>query len=211
MIDKNKLKDLQTGDILLFDSSDHWYDWLVKKFTSSYYSHSAMVLRDPQFLTEDKREGLYLIQSDSPAKVDVESNEHKFGVQIVPIDDIFSSGYDKVFIRRLTTTRDDNFDHLLSDIHSKVRDIPYDLNLRNWWIAGMYHIGVSKQMVKRHVDSFWCSALVSYLYKELKLIDQSIDWSNMAPSDLADDKFVVTGDSKLKTTELLYDFTVEKK
>ena len=25
MINENKLQDLQTGDILLFDSSDHWY------------------------------------------------------------------------------------------------------------------------------------------------------------------------------------------
>jgi len=206
MSKEDKLKDLQTGDILLFDSSDHWYDWLVKKFTKSNYSHSAMVLRNPEFLPEDKREGLYIIQSDSPAKVDVESDVHKFGVQIVPIDDIFSSGYDKVYIRRLKTTRDDNFNELLTEVHKKVYNIPYDLNLRNWWIAGMYHMGLSKVMVKRHVDSFWCSALVCYLYRELKLIDESIDWSNMAPSDLADEKFEPINESKLDLIEILYDF-----
>ena len=206
MINENKLQDLQTGDILLFDSSDHWYDWLVKKWTTSYYSHSAMVLRNPSFLPEDKREGLYIIQSDKPDKIDIEDNKHKFGVQIVPIDDIFDSGYDKVFVRRLTTTRDENFDNLLSEVHKKVHDIPYDLNFKNWWIAGMYHIGLSKNMVKRHVNSFWCSALVCYLYRELQLIDQTIDWSNMAPSDLADDKFVTNKPSELKNVELLYNF-----
>ena len=70
----------------------------------------------------------------------------------------------------------------------------------------MYHIGLSKNMVKRHVNSFWCSALVCYLYRELQLIDQTIDWSNMAPSDLADDKFVTNKPSELKNVELLYNF-----
>ena len=40
MINENKLQDLQTGDILLFDSSDHWYDWLVKKWTTSLFTFS---------------------------------------------------------------------------------------------------------------------------------------------------------------------------
>ena len=204
MTNIDKLKDLETGDILLFNSSDHWYDWVVKKFTSSYYSHSAMVLRNPEFLPTDKREGLYLIQSDKPDKIDIEDNIHKFGVQIVPIDDIFNSGYDKIYIRRLKATRDEHFNKLLSDAHAKVHDIPYDLNLRNWLIAGLYHMGLSKQMVKRHVNSFWCSALVSYLYRELELIDESTDWSNMAPSDLADEKFKTKEPTILENVELLY-------
>ena len=64
-----------------------------------------------------------------------------------------------MFVRRLTTTRDENFDNLLSEVYKKVHDIPYDLNFKNWWIAGMYHIGLSN-MVKRHVNFFgvqhWC-------------------------------------------------------
>ena len=37
-----------------------------------------------------------------------------------------------------------------------------DLNLFNWWTAGMYHLGLSKEMVKRHTNRFWCSALVAF-------------------------------------------------
>ena len=48
--------------------------------------------------------------------------------------------------------------------------------------------------------------MVCYLYRELQLIDQTIDWSNMAPSDLADDKFVTNKPSELKNVELLYNF-----
>ena len=162
MINENKLQDLQTGDILLFDSSDHWYDWLVKKWTTSYYSHSAMVLRNPSFLPEDKREGLYIIQSDKPDKIDIEDNKHKFGVQIVPIDDIFDSGYDKVFVRRLTTTRDENFDNLLSEVHKKVHDIPYDLNFKigGLQVCIILVFKIVYYMVKRHINVFfiqlWC-------------------------------------------------------
>tara|TARA_Y100000817_G_C16792198_1_gene515680 strand:+ start:407 stop:1024 length:618 start_codon:yes stop_codon:yes gene_type:complete len=199
------LNTLNTGDVLLFNSSDHWYDWLVKKCTFSHYSHSAMVLRDPLFAGEYLF-GLYIIQSDSAEKEDVEDHTHKFGVQIVPIKDIFDSGYDDVYVRRLTTKRDGDFFEKLREAHKDVHNIPYDLNLFHWWTAGMYHLGRSTQMVKKHVDSFWCSALVVYLYSRLGLVDESVDWSNMAPSDIASSNFKLTEGNTLGPVELLFKF-----
>ena len=52
--DMDIISKLETGDILLFNSSDHWYDWVVKKCTFSHYSHSAMVIRDPQYTKKRK-------------------------------------------------------------------------------------------------------------------------------------------------------------
>ena len=206
-INKDILSKLETGDILLFNSSDYWYDWVVKKFTYSHYSHSAMVIKDPQY-TKEPLTGIYLIQSDSSLKEDVEDHKHKFGVQIVPIEDIFNSGYDQVYLRKLNTQRDDNFNINMESAHNKVYDIPYDLNLNNWFIAGMYHLGLSKDTVKRHTDKFWCSALVTYLYVQLGLISgETWDWSNMAPSDIADPSFKVNEPSILEEVKLIFDFT----
>ena len=206
-IDSNKkiIDTLNTGDILLFTSSDHWYDWVVKKFTFSPYSHSAMVLKDPTYIKSDLS-GTYLIQSDSSVKEDVEDHKHKFGVQIVPIDDIFNSGYDIVYVRRLNTERNEEFNKKLQEIHKTVHNVPYDLNLFNWWTAGMYHLGLSKEMVKRHTNRFWCSALVAFIYTELGLIDSNTDWSNMAPSDLANSKFEVFKPSLLRNIETIFNF-----
>ena len=198
---------LHTGDILLFTSSDHWYDWVVKKFTFSPYSHSAMVLRDPVNI-DPKLEGLYLIQSDSSAKEDAQDNKHKFGVQIVPFNDIFESGYDVVYVMRLTTNRNDDFNEKLKNACAAVHDAPYDLNLFNWWTCGLYHLGLSKTMVTRHIDKFWCSALVGYLYNLLGLVSDKVDWSNLAPVDLTHDSFtsMLNEGVKLSPVEVLYRF-----
>lgn len=199
---------LQTGDILLFTSSDHWYDWVVRKFTFSVYSHSAMVLRDPTYIDE-KLSGLYLIQSDRSLKADAEDNKHKFGVQIIPFDDIFTSGYDKVYVMRLSTNRNETFTQKLSEAHKTVHNAPYDLNLFNWLTCGLYHLGISKTMVKKHTDRFWCSALVGYLYNRLGLVSESIDWSNLAPIDLTNEEFIsnITEGSVLGPVEEIYSFT----
>lgn len=205
--DMDIIEKLETGDILLFNSSDHWYDWVVKKCTSSHYSHTAMIVKDPEY-TKTPLKGIFLIQSDSSIQNDVEDNKHKFGVQIVPINDIFKSGYDQVYLRKLYTIRDDEFKQKMSEVHNKVYNIPYDLNIDNWLISGFYHLGISTDMVKRHTDNFWCSALVTYLYVQLGLISgEKWDWSNMAPSDLADTKFNVIESSKLEDVKLIFDFT----
>jgi len=199
---------LHTGDILLFTSSDHWYDWVVRKFTSSPYSHSAMVLRDPTCV-DPALKGLYLIQSDSSNKEDVQDHKHKFGVQIIPFNDIFTSGYDVVYVMRLTTNRDHSFDEKLKEACTAVHDAPYDLNLFNWWTCGMYHLGLSKTTVKRHTNRFWCSALVGYMYNLLGLVSDKVDWSNLAPVDLTHDSFtsMLNEGVKLSPVEVLYRFS----
>jgi hypothetical protein len=37
----------------------------------------------------------------------------------------------------------------------------------------------------RHRNTFWCSALVSYIYTELGLLESSTDWSTISPADLS--------------------------
>ena len=200
-------KSLNTGDILLFTSSDHWYDILVRKCTYSEYSHSAMVLRDPVYI-DPKLTGLYLIQSDSSLKQDAEDGKHKFGVQIIPFDDIFSSGYEEVYVQRLETDRNEEFNEKLKEVHSKVHNAPYDLNLFNWFVCGLYHLGISDRMVEKHTNRFWCSALVGYIYNQLGLVDEKVDWSNLAPVDFTKDEFIneIIKPSKLNKVEVLYKF-----
>ena len=43
----------------------------------------------------------------------------------------------------------------------------------------------TKEMVQRHLDTFWCSALVGYIYVKLGYLPQNTDWSNLSPSDIS--------------------------
>ena len=83
--DENKFN---TGDILLF----HWkpicnspyndcltcFSKIIRCFTKSKYTHSAMIIRNPPWRKDLK--GLYVLESSLETFPDAEDNEIKFGV-----------------------------------------------------------------------------------------------------------------------------------
>ena len=67
---------LNTGDIILFHTEDHWYNRLIEKVTRSPLCHSSVILRDP-WCTESPLKGLYVIPSTYDGRKDVEDNQVK--------------------------------------------------------------------------------------------------------------------------------------
>ena len=85
------LKDLQTGDLILFDTKPpvsnvfcYIFDKLVQIFTQSKYTHCGMILKDPTFLNLPL--GTYIWECGIEKTLDPQDNEKKFGVQICNIE-----------------------------------------------------------------------------------------------------------------------------
>ena len=90
------LQSCQTGDILLFNSHSGGifgiFTTLIKYFTSSQYSHIAMVLRDPTYFGQNLQ-GLYVWESSYEGKPDPQDGKIKVGVQITKMETILQEYY----------------------------------------------------------------------------------------------------------------------
>jgi hypothetical protein len=175
---------LNTGDIILFHTEDHWYNRLIEKVTRSPLCHSAIILRDP-WCTESPLKGLYVVQSTYDGRKDVEDNQVKIGVQVTKLVDVIKD-YDWVEIRSISgvTWTKENKDKL-TNIHSQIHDIPYDFGPKHWLLAAFNHLNIISSTVERHSDSMWCSAMCAFIYTKMGWLPEETNWSALAPSDLA--------------------------
>ena len=169
----------KTGDIFLY-SGTHWYSKLIEYFSGSQFSHVTMILRDPTYINS-KLKGLYIIESGYEGIPDAVDGKVHFGVQIVPIEQVRKSSIKnntRLYYRKLEDVeRDHKFKEELIKAYQIVRDKPYDLNPIDW-IKAKFDIDFGDV---QETDTFWCSALISYLYIELGLLDKRLPWSLIAP------------------------------
>ena len=188
----------QSGDILLFEHIDtkqnnsvsdyifNFIDNTIKYFTKSKYNHVGMIIKDPSWNKNLK--GYYLLESNSEPIKDSEDHEKKFGVQLVSLRFILSEKYNHLYWRKLNCVRDENFIKKLSEAHSIVHNKPYDLNIIDWLKAGLLNDHKIKD--KDHeksvhkTNTFWCSALVSFMFVKLGFLDKNTPWSIISPKEL---------------------------
>ena len=201
VITELKYNTLNTGDLIFFCDERYWYNRLIDWATNSDYCHIGMILRDP-VLYDKSYKGLYIIHSTSPELLDIEDHKYKMGVQITKFEDTIQN-YEACYIRQLDTNRNDEFYNNLKEAYRLVHDVPYDFSPKNWLVSGFYHLGIWDYKVKRHTNAFWCSALVGYLYVKLGLLSGKFDWSNRAPCDFSDNKFILLEGNHLKAIEEL--------
>ena len=152
----------QTGDLLLFSSSS-WYGRLIEYFTSSPYSHVAVVYR--------RADEVFALES---------SLEPKNGVQLISLADLLRQyGHGRAFVRRLRGERSPSFHDKFRKIVERLAGVPYDVNVIDWIAADL---GLA---VKRRTDAFFCSALAAFVYVQLKVV-ADCDWTIVRPADFAD-------------------------
>lgn len=177
---------LQTGDIVLFKGRTI-ISYLLEYFGRSPYSHVGIIIRNPSFLNKDLEDGIYLLESGWNGIPDSESGTPKVGVQIHFLQDILDeckSG--TVFVRKVNCVRNASFYQTLQNVHREILNKPYDL--KPWdWLMGLYaeHHQVPLDPAYQRTDSFWCSALLAYVYEKLNLI-QPVNWSLIAPREFSD-------------------------
>lgn len=185
-IDFIKKYNLRTGDILLFDNKSKncfgFFTDVIKLVTKSQFSHVAMILVDPIYIKPNLK-GLYIWESSIEKQPDPQDGKYKLGVQITPFQEIYDeykSTNSQIYLRKLHAKSSLITQQKLLEIHKKVYDKPYDLDI-NDWIQEI--IGKDKHPQK--TDRFWCSALVGYIYSKLGIIDQNTDWSFLRASDFS--------------------------
>lgn len=183
---------LNTGDIILFSDKKFWFSRLVEYFTSSDWSHVGVVLRDPTYIREDLK-GLYLWESGAEDYVDAEDNKLKFGVQINSLEKKLEEGYNGMIVYRKLTANIENLETKIKIIHDSTYNKPYDLNLADLAVttANMTSLETDNSWKNlfwnwfkpshRKVDSFFCSALVGYIYTQLGLLPHNVQWTRCNP------------------------------
>ena len=173
------LETCQTGDILLYNSQ-YWYSRLIEWGSGSKFSHISIILRDPTFIN-DKLNGLYILESSYEDIPDSNTGEKVWGVQIIPLqhvlDEYQKSYVGNLYYRRLETEKDESFYNKLKECVNHTEGDKYDLNPVDWFKAE-FQLDVGNT---RKENTFWCSALVGYVYCQLGFIDQDISWSILPP------------------------------
>ena len=184
-----------TGDLLLFSHKDNctsccnclftFFTDSIKCCTNSKYSHSAIVIEQKHAIIINpilNKEKYYVIQSSYESFPDAEDNEYKLGVEIVGLNELFSTYEGKIFCRHIDCDRDDLFISKLIQAHSIVHNRPYDINPYDW-IRAAFHINIGPT---QRLDTFWCSALVSFIYTKLGFFKEDTNWTLISPVMLSD-------------------------
>ena len=201
------VKDLDTGDILLYQTS-FWYSQLIEYFTKSPYSHISIVLKNPTWLAEDLTEDYYLLESGGEVFPDAVSGQMRFGVQVAPLRIVYEQyahqNYGHLFIRKLNSlVQKEELQKRITDCYKILRDKPYDIHPIDW-IKSYYDLKKPLDEIKgeQRTDCFWCSALVCFVYCELGFLDKDIPWTVVAPSDFCCNNHRL----KFQNCQLLDDF-----
>ena len=172
----------QTGDILLYSTS-LWYSKIIEYFQGSKFSHVGIILKDPVYINE-KLKGLYILESGSEDIPDPTDGKLKFGVQITPLEHTIKSYQNSwmgnLYYRKLDYLRDEQFIENIKKIYHDVHNRPYDLDLSDWIKADLkLHIGNEHK-----TNTFWCSALVSYIYCKMKFL-KDVPWTIISPKNFS--------------------------
>jgi hypothetical protein len=182
----------ETGDILLFNTQNKWYDFIIEKFSKSKFSHVGIILKSPSYLDEKLKVGIYLLESGKEEFTDSINNEFIYGVQVVDLDKVVegfvsTSSQTKMkignlFYRKLNCERNEHFLNVCRDSIKKVYDCPYDLLPQDWIKSELHNYNGNKT---QRLNTFWCSALACYLYVQLGFLDKNTPWTLIQPTQFS--------------------------
>jgi hypothetical protein len=124
--------------------------------------------------------GIFVLESNRESFPDVEDNEIKCGVELVRLEDILKTYSGSIYWRKLNCERNDKFFYTLAQCHSAVHNRPYDIIPTDWLKAAFrWNIGNTQRK-----KTFWCSALVAYIYTQLELLKADTPWTLVSPKML---------------------------
>tara|TARA_B100000795_G_C22805081_1_gene444307 strand:+ start:1820 stop:2422 length:603 start_codon:yes stop_codon:yes gene_type:complete len=178
------MTELKTGDLIFF--TGHTKGWLssfstlIEYTTHSNFSHIAVILKDPTFISPILK-GTYVWQSSWEGKPDPQDGKIKLGVQITPLKEVLETFKNsKVIVRTISCPEDTFSNEKLNEIHKVVYDKPYDIVPKDWIEALL-----RKDDKPQKTNRFWCSALVGYIYTKCGILRADTDWSIMRPNDFS--------------------------
>ena len=176
----NTIHTFQTGDLLLChhgNETDTYREWILYKwtslldiFTSSPYTHVAIVLRNPTFMQESVPFGLYVWEYSSNPLVGL---DNKPGIRITPLLsflNIYRKSGGRIVHRSIVGS---NRNAYFSDKNLRIaNDVIYTRS------AALY-----PPKNGSYTARFLCSAFVAYIYTQCGIISSATHWSSMRPCD----------------------------
>jgi hypothetical protein len=187
---------LKTGDLLLYCPSPSksgiigFIENFIRWTTHSDIVHVSFVLKDPTFLSPDLK-GTYIWESSFENIPDAVDGDIKFGVQIVPIEEVVRRAKlagDRMFVRRLTNVFPDTFsENKLKSIYDIVHNKPYDFIPKH-----LIDALIKRNNDPQHTNRFICSALVGYIYTKCNILHQDTNWSILLPEDFTPTSDAIT-------------------
>ena len=177
--------ELQTGDLLLFHGSS-WLSLFLEYMGQSKYSHVGIILKNPSFINESLKDGLYLWDASYSYTPEVENHKNLYGVQIHKLDDILPLYKNhSIYVRKVSVDRNIDFEQQIKCIHEEVHSKPYNIHLIDWIVAKLNIIYPFQYFSWwKQTDRFWCSSLVAFIYYRLGWISD-VNWSLVAPRDFS--------------------------
>lgn len=193
-LDVLQTDDLQTGDIILCHSSgpggsdDQGLDGAIEFFTHGPWTHTAIVIKDPWWLD---MKGLFVFQSGTGPNGYPDVMNGKLGGVTLNYLDAFLQNRKFIFIRRLENfTFDDDTRNRFKKAFDIAHGKPYDRNCCSWVGVGLGSLlrcrCCSRVSTPTTTDTFWCSALVAYMYVQMGWFKDDLDWSAQTPQDIAE-------------------------
>lgn len=179
------ITDCKTGDLLLFNTRTHWYDFLIEKFTNSKFSHVGMIYRDMPCL-DCSNVGICLLESGYESFPDVVKNKQIYGVQLADLEEVLDAYKSTtksvtIYYRKLDRGLTKNEFNILQEAVDKVYAKPYDL-LPQDWLKSAFDVHEGNEQRTR---TFWCSALVAYLYDQIGFIKRDTPWTIIQPTQFS--------------------------
>lgn len=182
--------DYSTGDIILFDG-DYIVSRIIDRVIHSQWSHVGIVIKDPTFLfNSEKKEGVFLYESDGKELEDIDSGSKLFGVQMVDLEKKINSYSGTVAHRKLTWNKSPEYiETVLHTVYNTTYHKEYDWNIidlidpliykKFWIIDKIFHVD------HRQTNRFFCSSFVAYIYTQLGLLPKTTEWSLIYPQFFA--------------------------
>ena len=187
------INSLETGDIILCHSSgpggsrDKGLDGWIEFATHSPWEHVGIIIRNPWWIESDC---LCILQSGSgPNTYGDIMNDNRCGVTLNYLSD-FLCNRSYIYTRKLENFKlseqtKKNFYEAFKVTHGK----PYDSKPLSWCGVGIGSFFgckcCSKAAAPRTTETFWCSALVAYMYVQMGWLNENLDWSCQTPEDMA--------------------------
>ena len=201
------INEMRTGDLILFSGAHSLISSAVKWWTNSNYSHIGMVLVNPKIGVYDinhtmkELKGVYLVESGCENILDATDNTYKYGVQVVPLEQVIKNYEGSVYWRKLNILNSQYTEETLSNtftnIYSFIKNKKYDLDVIDLFCSRL-NITYPKPMYKSAIlnwisndtqksDKFVCSALVAYIYTQFELLPSITEWTECIPKYFSDE------------------------
>ena len=192
---ENYYKRMKTGDIILFKGRHSIISTIIQLFTSSSWSHIGIVLKDPVYI-DPSLKGLFLLESGYEDIADSINHTRNYGVQLIDLRKKINE-YDGIVVWRKLNANIDNLSEKINMIYQTIKDRPYDFNLYDFIETSMniqrpepsYSSAILNYFRPNHrkTDTFFCSALVAYIYTELGLFPKNTQWTRCLPKYFSDE------------------------